>query len=1234
MASPFTKIPENEWIASNAVAFAVYDGFPVSPGHTLVITRRIVETWFDASPDEQAGIMALVNEVKAMLDGMQDPKPDGYNVGFNAGSAAGQTVPHLHVHVIPRYRGDVPDPRGGVRGVIPSKGNYLAPAGSPNSASAALTLSTGHPAEGLWEKIASRLSGAHEADILSAFVQLSGLDILEARLFSALREGASVRMLVGDYLYISSPQALSRMHGWAELAAEQLGHHRFQARLVELQNIPGGPSSFHPKAWRIADEGGGLLVVGSSNISAPALQTGVEWNVLIRTGGSDAIDQSVRSGFQGLWDIATPLTADVVRRYAAAAALARKTSVEPEATDISVQLPSPRRWQVLALERLADIRTRGHRRALVAVATGLGKTWLAAFDLLQAGSKLGRRPRVLVIAHRAEILAQAESVLRRALDNRWPDTRVGWYLGSDSDLSGDLVVASVQKLSRQHSVEELTRQRFDYTVMDEVHHAEAPSYRRVLAYLQSEFTLGLTATPERTDGVDVATLFDDILAWQATIGDGIAEESLVPFHYVGLKDDIDFQQIPWRNGRFDPAVLEERLENSERMAKLWTAWNQHPAARTLVFCCSKRHALYTRQWLRRKGISAAAVFSGAGGDHRSDALRDFEQGKIAALCAVDLFNEGLDVPQVDRVVMLRPTESKIVFIQQLGRGLRAADGKSRLTVIDFVGNHRIFASRIIHLLSLHQSNAGWSHLRKWLNGDPPSLPPGCLLDVTLESKEVLRRLLPTGGSAAIEGYRALRDELGRRPTVVELFHRGYLPNTIRAQHNSWFEFAYAEGDLTAVESETLTQFSSWLRMVETTALNKSFKMVVLQVLLDRGTFWCGESISDLSEACRRYLLSHEALEGDLVANAEVPDHRSAPAKQWAAWWLKWPLDRWLDEQDGRRWFQRTGDLFQFASQCSDTLKESLEAMTRDLVEFRLAQYISTRLAKTPAKSASEFVAKVSHASGKPILFLPSRDDASGIPIGPQDVVLPNGDVWEFRFVKIACNVAHPKGEKDNALPSLLRSMFGPDAGLPGTGYTLRFTQKDGSWSLAPEGAVSSAPVAQPQRCAFKVIDGLLQVPPAGQEYVSFVPVYNLEVAAGAWGPDMEPSEIGWKELRRERLKKGMFIAWVQGHSMEPKIPSGSWCLFQPCPAGSRSGRILLVQFKTMTDPENGGRYTVKKYHSEKQQAEDGWSHQSITLLPTNREYQPIKVTENEAPELLVVGEFVRVVETPAQQKDA
>ncbi|MFM8434335.1 MAG: HIT domain-containing protein, partial [Planctomycetia bacterium] len=279
----------------------------MSPGHVLVITRRVVPTFFDCTADERAALMELVGEVKQRLDERLKPKPDGYNVGFNSGAAAGQTVPHVHVHVIPRYSGDMADPRGGVRHVIPEKGNYLAPP-------ARFSLTT-DPDRPLWHRLADRLPGASEIDLLASFVKTSGLDVVGKSLFSALAAGAKVRLLVGDYLGITSPEALRQLLGWTDLAGPA-----FEARLAELENLRGSPDSFHPKAWRIADASGGIVVVGSSNLSRAALETGVEWNLIGETSGSGTLDRELSAAFDDLWQQATPLSADVVERYAARAA--------------------------------------------------------------------------------------------------------------------------------------------------------------------------------------------------------------------------------------------------------------------------------------------------------------------------------------------------------------------------------------------------------------------------------------------------------------------------------------------------------------------------------------------------------------------------------------------------------------------------------------------------------------------------------------------------------------------------------------------------------------------------------------------------------------------------------------------------------------------------------------------------------------------------------------------------
>ncbi|MCY2974663.1 MAG: helicase-related protein [Planctomycetota bacterium] len=329
------------------------------------------------------------------------------------------------------------------------------------------------------------------------------------------------------------------------------------------------------------------------------------------------------------------------------------------------------------------------------------------------------------------------------------------------------------------------------------------------------------------------------------------------------------------------------------MHRLWKAMQENPGERTIVFCVSRRHAVFARDWLRSNGVASAAVFSGEGSDGQIESLEALRIGKLQTLCVVDMFNEGLDIPAVDRVIMLRPTESKVIFLQQLGRGLRAAEGKTRLLVIDFVGNHRIFAQRMMHLLSLGGIDAGWSDLKRWLGGQPPILPTVCLLDVDLEARDVIAQFIPSGSKVALETYRVLREELGRRPQAAELFAHSILPRTISQAAGSWFQFTESEGDLSNRESEVLKLFKSWFITVETTSLNKSYKMVVLRVLLDHGDLFNPVEINAFSQRCRRFMLQHPVLRRDLLEGKHELDHQSATDKEWFKWWRKWPIDRWL-----------------------------------------------------------------------------------------------------------------------------------------------------------------------------------------------------------------------------------------------------------------------------------------------------------------------------------------------------
>ena len=575
--------------------------------------------------------------------------------------------------------------------------------------------------------------------------------------------------------------------------------------------------------------------------------------------------------------------------------------------------------------------------------------------------------------------------------------------------------------------------------------------------------------------------------------------------------------------------------------------------------------------------------------------------------------------------MLRPSESKVIFLQQLGRGLRSSEGKTRLLVIDFVGNHRIFAQRLIHLLSLQNCADSWTTLRSWLNGTSPDLPDGCLIDVELEAKDILRQFLPQGRNASVEGYRTIRDELGRRPSMLEVFCQGLLPRTISAEQGSWFTFAESEGDLSRQESEVVQSCVDWLKMLETTSLNKSYKMVVLRVLLDEGALFQGIEIQALCVACRRYMLNHKVLRNDLEGDRHAVDHKNADNQEWTKWWIKWPISRWLDVQNGKTWFYREGERFRLNFDCKDEWKSCLEQLTEEIVDWRLAAYTKTHRLDETTKGELVFEAKVSHSQGRPILFFPDNSKVSDRPVGLKTVQLADGKLWGFRFVSVGCKVAMPSGGTSNQLGELLKKWFGKNAGLPGTNFVVRFATRNGVWYAEPSEVGIDANLTP--------IETLLETPVKIEPYISptakfstHVPVYDVSAAAGDWGVEGSANEIGWIYVPNQYLKKGMFAARVVGHSMEPRIPSGAFCLFRQCPAGSREGKLLLVQVNTHESPEDGGRYTVKRYHSKKELTPDGWRHDSIELQPLNADYKPIVITVDDADTVRVIGEFVCIID--------
>ncbi|MCB9617775.1 MAG: DEAD/DEAH box helicase family protein, partial [Sandaracinus sp.] len=765
---------------------------------------------------------------------------------------------------------------------------------------------------------------------------------------------------------------------------------------------------------------------------------------------------------------------------------------------------------------------------------------------------------------RRELLLQAARTFRRLLRERGASATVGWFAESSGELHADLVFASVAKLARAAHLEKLREHRFDYVVVDEVHHAAASSYRKILDALEPGFTLGLTATPERADGADVLGLFDDHVAHRAGIAEGIQLGRLVPFHYFGVKDTIDYANIPWRNRRFDPDELTKAAETEARMESLWRAWQEHRGARTILFCCSITHASFVKQWLAERGVTARAIHSDPSSDDRSEALRELADGAIDAVCAVDVLNEGVDVPAVDRVVMLRPTESNVVFLQQLGRGLRAhaETGKQALTVIDFVGNHRLFLDRLRALLTLGEGRVA-RDLRQLVAGDEPiDLPEACRVELELEAKELLSRLFRSDGADEVErAYRELAASRDQRPRAGELYRMGYAIAKLRDRHGSWFDFVQGEGDLTAGEEAALSIAGAFLRDLEKTPMTKCFKMVTLQALIEHDALTSGMPVAELA---RR---SHRILHRDPTLLADLPEtHRhTEPTEGWERYWRKNPIAAWTGEnKKGRAWFRLAGDRFvpSWEAEADDATREEVARMVAELVDMRLAQY---RRRLDVGGERESFSCRVTWNQRDPILKLPSRQRAK-LPEGETDVRLRDGSVWVFRFMKEYCNVARPAGVDRNQLPDLLRAWFGPSAGQPGTAMQVRFEAGPDGWTVGPEQAAQV--ISFPRRAIAAYPD--------------------LRAAAGhaadaSLAPEATPVELPVDATDRQEL----FAVRVAGASMDGgrrPLRDGDWAVFRVARgvrAASMENRVALVQVPAETDAHG---YLIKRIR----RADGGW----------------------------------------------
>ncbi|MEO2076982.1 MAG: DEAD/DEAH box helicase [Bacillus sp. (in: firmicutes)] len=501
-----------------------------------------------------------------------------------------------------------------------------------------------------------------------AFINFSGLQLLLDPLKEAEKKGIKGKIITSTYLNFTDAKALEKIREFNNVDLKVF--------------VTDKEIGFHTKAYIFEYKDSYKVIIGSSNITQSALKSNIEWNVEIITKENSRFIQDVLQEYDYLWNMSEDADPDFISRYEEFLKSFKSTQMTHQMIYENKQYIVPNRMQKRATENLDRLRSFGEKKALVIAATGTGKTYMSAFDVKNVKPK-----KLLFIVHREEILKKAKDTFEMLLPNG--GLSFGLLTGNHKQKHVDYVFATIQTISK--CFHEFEKDEFEYLIIDEAHHATSSTYQTVLNYFEPKFTLGMTATPERSDGYNVFDLFDNNVALEVRLHEALEDELVIPFHYFGITDiegidlsDVDIDDI---------GEITKRLMVNERVdfiiEKMDFYGHDGEKRKGLGFCVSIEHAQYMASEFNKRGYKSVCLYGADSPETRERYIHRLEsdQDELEFIFTVDIFNEGVDIPSVNTVLMLRPTNSPIVFIQQLGRGLRKHANKSFLTVLDFIGNH-------------------------------------------------------------------------------------------------------------------------------------------------------------------------------------------------------------------------------------------------------------------------------------------------------------------------------------------------------------------------------------------------------------------------------------------------------------------------------------------------------------------------------------------------------------------
>lgn len=607
-------------------------------------------------------------------------------------------------------------------------------------------------------EITKRLKECDYFEFSVAFISESGLAVLKQILLNLKEKGVKGRIITSTYLGFNAPKMFKQLLSFSNI----------EVRIFEQEHC-----GFHPKGFIFHTGDHRDIIVGSSNLTQTALESNQEWDLFFTSHENGELASQVSNEFDIQWELSTPLTNEWIESY-------KETYVKP-VRPASVQSPKtikPNKMQEEALKSLKNLRDNNKDKALLISATGTGKTFLSAFDVRRFKPK-----RLLFVVHRRNI---AEAALR-SFKYLIPNVSMGIFSGNTKETDSDFIFSTVQTIHKKEYREMFERDAFDYIIIDEVHRAGAQSYQDIVDYFKPKFLLGMSATPERSDDFDIYEMFDHNIAYEIRLIQAMEYNLLCPFHYYGITDmTIDGIEIDDKS-EFNILTSELRVDYIIEKINEYGYSGDH--IHGLIFCSRKDECEKLSQLFNLRGYKTIALTGDSSEDMRQkaiDSLESNDENSLDYIFTVDIFNEGIDIPKVNQVVMLRPTESAIVFVQQLGRGLRKNDSKEYVVIIDFIANYE--KNFLIPVALSGQTNYNKDSLRQFVCEGSLMTPGASTIQFDQITEKRIYQSIDAANFTQVrlikDSYKQLKEKLGRIPRLKEFEQYGAIDVQLMFQNKS------------------------------------------------------------------------------------------------------------------------------------------------------------------------------------------------------------------------------------------------------------------------------------------------------------------------------------------------------------------------------------------------------------------------------------------------------------------